>query len=412
MDKGKQRSVKSVGINLLMINAFVYVALSVYQPYLSAYYTSEGLTASEIGIILAIGPIVSILIQPIWARISDRTGRRKDIFSLVALGAAIAILTPYLGHSFGVYFISTFLFSSFTMAIIPLSDAIIVQQAHKYHLDYAKLRMGGTIGWSITVYLGGLILNVQPSFLFIMGSMGYLAMFLLARWLPAAVNEQKHPAVYQSEPAVKDAGGATDKPKEKGFLGVFKTPECMFVLALAFINQVGLQFNTGYLGMYVVSIGQPQSTIGILNSISALSEIPILICINKMSKKFGAIRILIFACIMLSLRIFLVTLGVLPAFMLAQAMQGLTYMTVHFCCVAWIYDNVLEGRVSQGQSMLAMLQMGAGAILGSILGGFVVDNLGLKTAYLTISGCVLTLTLLLAVAYYFFSRKRNRVIQQ
>ena len=52
--------------------------------------------------LLAIGPIFAIFIQPLWAMLSDRTGKRKLLLILLALCTAGAYLLYYLGASFAV----------------------------------------------------------------------------------------------------------------------------------------------------------------------------------------------------------------------------------------------------------------------------------------------------------------------
>lgn len=52
----------------------------------------------------------------------------------------------------------------------------------------------------------------------------------------------------------------------------------------------------------------------------------------------------------------------------AQLLQGPSYMVSYFCCVMYVSENVLDGRISQGQSLLTMVQTGLGAICGSLAG--------------------------------------------
>ncbi|MBR1757400.1 MAG: MFS transporter [Lachnospiraceae bacterium] len=398
----RERSTRSVAVNLFAINAFVYIAMSMYSPYLSAFLTSEGIKPSQVGILLAIGPFAALVIQPLWARLSDSTGKRRLVFSLVALGASMMMLTTYVGEGFWHYFLTIFMYSCFANAIIPLSDAILVSEAHKYHLNYSTLRLGGTIGWTITVYLGGLLMNKHPNYLFALGSLGYLILFILGLCLPKHVDEGERDIMHHQRKKVVVGKGTS------GEKGIFKSKEFIFVLGLAFISQLGVNFNASFLGMYVLQIGKAQSTIGLLNAVSSFSEIPILILISRIVKKTGPVKMLFFACFMVVLRLFFVSRGMLPLFICGQAMQGLTYMIEHFCSVSWLYDNVKEGKLSQAQSILAMLQLGLASILGNIFGGRIVESLGLKTAFTTISASVCALTLVILLSYTIYKRNVSK----
>ena len=62
---------------------------------------------------------------------------------------------------------------------------------------------------------------------------------------------------------------------------IFEDRKIVYVLAFAFVFQIGASFCSAFLGVYAVEIGYGQSQIGLLNCISASSEIPVLLCIKK-----------------------------------------------------------------------------------------------------------------------------------
>lgn len=78
----------SAWLRLFLINVSFWVACGSCAPFLSAYYKRIGLSFTQIGVLLAIGPIFAIFIQPLWAMLSDRTGKRKLLLILLALCTA------------------------------------------------------------------------------------------------------------------------------------------------------------------------------------------------------------------------------------------------------------------------------------------------------------------------------------
>jgi len=92
--------------HLLLINSFLYIAVAMYSPFLSMYYAQEGLTSSQVGILLTIAPIASVFIQPLWARRSDATGRAKTYAAVILFGLILSLQSFYLGHSFSTYLLS------------------------------------------------------------------------------------------------------------------------------------------------------------------------------------------------------------------------------------------------------------------------------------------------------------------
>ena len=78
---------------LFSINAIIYIASGFLYPlFLSAYYAQKGIDAEKIGILLMIGPCVVLLIQRFWAKISDRTGKRKEVLLVAIVGSGFSML--------------------------------------------------------------------------------------------------------------------------------------------------------------------------------------------------------------------------------------------------------------------------------------------------------------------------------
>jgi oligosaccharide:H+ symporter len=397
----KKLSENKIAINLFLINAFVYISFSLYMPFLSSYYSRAGIKAVQIGLLLTIGPVVAIIIQPLWAILSDKTGRKKDVLSLVVLGSAISMFSFYIGRSFLTFFIAALMLSIFNTSIVPLSDAIILQSAHKHHLDFSKIRMGGTIGFAIVVIIAGAIIKQNPLLQFALGSMGYMLLFVFVRRLPK--DEQKDiielTEVHSPKPIKKDW---------LGFLKIFESKQVIFVLAFAFISQVGLSFNYSFLGVYMVHIGLGEGTIGLINSVSAFSELPVLFLINRLLKKVSPMKLNIISCILVGLRIFTVTGGNVNFMILSQMFHGLTYMTIYYSCAVFISKNVKPENQSQGQSTLAIIQTGIGSIVGNIMGGCLVDYFGLKAAYLSMSVIIISVSSIIAILQIIYINKDGK----
>lgn len=393
--------IKSIGIKLLVINAFIYIAMSTYTPFISAYYDIHGINATQIGFLLTVGPLVAIFVQPLWAMLSDKSGKRKRILALVSLGSGITMLTYYFGNSFMLFLFATILVTSFNTSLIPLSDAIITDHVRKNKLNFAYIRMGGTIGYAIVIVLAGRFIKAYPSSQFIFSSLGYLILLLFVLQLPKQDNQVKLSNTKRIQKITKR--------KEIRIGSIFKNNDIFFVLIFAFISQIGLSFYGGFIGVYIMDRGYSQNTIGIMNCISALSEIPILFIINKLIKKVGTVKILFLSCFIMSLRIFLATGSSIIFTGIAQALQSVTYMTVYYSCVVFISENVRKGSQSEGQSILTIVQAGLGSIIGNILGGFLIDNIGIKNAYTIMSALILTVSLLVVSFYYFRKNQIKKV---
>lgn len=383
----------SAWLRLFLINVSFWVACGSCAPFISAYYKRIGLSFTQIGVLLAIGPIFAIFIQPLWAMLSDRTGKRKLLLILLALCTAGAYLLYYLGESFAVCLLAVLVVSLFSLALLPLCDALVIDRANAYGFPFARIRIGGTLGYAAVVFGAGVFLEKFDGAQFAVASVTYLLFAGAVMLLPqGGAREEAASARREAAMAREEAVPARES--------IFDTSEILFVLALALIESLGLGFCGSFMGSYAVELGFGSSLIGVLSCISALSEVPILLFAGKLVDRFGEIPLLIFSGVMMSLRLFLTGMGLVPAMISAQLLQSVTYMTTYICCTQYISKHVRAGKMSQGQSALAIVQSGLAAVASNLFGGMLVDAVGTRQAFFAVAAGVLVVALLVGGAYF------------
>ena len=398
---------RSAWLRLFLINVSFWVACGSCAPFISAYYKRIGLSFTQIGVLLAIGPIFAIFIQPLWAMLSDRTGKRKLLLILLALCTAGAYLLYYLGTSFAVCLLAVLAVSLFSLALLPLCDALVIDRANAYGFPFARIRIGGTLGYAVMVFGAGMFLEKFDGAQFAVASAAYLLFAGAVMLLPqGSARKEAAPARKEAAPARKEAASARKEaaPARKKAVpareSIFDTSEILFVLALALIESLGLGFCGSFTGSYAVELGFGSSLIGVLSCISALSEVPILLFAGKLMDRFGEIPLLIFSGVMMSLRLCLTGMGLVPAMISAQLLQSVTYMTTYICCTQYISKHVRAGKMSQGQSALAIVQSGLAAVASNLFGGMLVDAVGTRQAFFAVAAGVLVVALLVGGAYF------------
>ncbi len=369
---------------LFSINAIIYIASGFYTPFLSAYYAQKGIDAEKIEILLMIGPCVVLLIQRFWAKISDRTGKRKEVLLVAIVGSGFSMLLYYLGNSFLCMFFATVVVTSFTTAVIPLSDAILIARSLKEGYSYSIIRLGGTLGYAVMTICAGMYLKTRPQMQFVFAFFAYMILFCFC----IGLKEERNGQIVINEVVQENEQNR-----------IFKNRDVYIVLGLAFISQMGLSFYTGFIGPYILEKGYTQSTIGVINSISALSEVPVLFYINRMLKKYGTIKILFLSCFLMGIRILLPIRSGIIGIVLAQLL--------YYSCAVYISTCVYEKYQTKGQSVLNVVQLGLGAIVGNLVGGKLIHLLGYEKGYLLMAG-IITLMTICALIVYFWKNREQR----
>ena len=77
-----------------------YVTNSVYQGFMSLYYTNIGFTSAQTGTIFAAVALVSVFTQPFWGTCGDRMKVRNVLLRLLALAAGLLMLCFELTEKF------------------------------------------------------------------------------------------------------------------------------------------------------------------------------------------------------------------------------------------------------------------------------------------------------------------------
>ncbi len=398
------------GFLLLVANITYWMCAGAYTPFLSSYFTSIGLSATEVGVLLTISPLAIIFIQPLWARLSDATGKRKLVLGFLAAASAAAALLYYVGTSYLTVLIATIVFVLFFSALLPLCDALVIQSCNDFGVEFAHVRMGGTTGYAFVVFIVGLYLDRAPQAQFIVVTALSLVFLAAVIALPQARRREGARTAAQDESSAAEA--AVEKPpaqpqatsivrfaSDRPVLGIFRTQEIFFILAFAFVSQMGLGFSGSFLGRYVVELGYGQSLVGVLSAVSALSELPILLFSHKLVNRFGVMRLLAFSCVMMVARLVLIGMGTVTTMVAGQLLQSVTYMTVYYCCTRYAAEAVLPGKLSQGQSVFVLVQSGLAMMVANLAGGAIGDTLGMRASYFLSAGLVLVSTFVVLVAY-------------
>ena len=145
---------------------FLYMAgLGVIFPYQSLYFQENlGLSGTQLGIALAMHPLIGIIAAPIWGTWSDRTGKRKVCLLILAIGSAAGYFLVSSAENFSTLLLFMCIlafFSAPAMSVATsLSFAILGKtQSHRF----GHIRVWGTIGYLIMIVLFPIIFQIPGS---------------------------------------------------------------------------------------------------------------------------------------------------------------------------------------------------------------------------------------------------------
>ncbi len=130
---------------------FIYMgSMGIFFPFYGLYLQQTlGFSGTQVGAILAVLPTVGLLAQPFWGQLADRTGSRRAVLAGVTLGVALAYavlgrLSGFLPVLFGTAFLA-----AFSPAVLPLLTAVTLAtlSSQRGAWGFGAIRMWGTLGF-------------------------------------------------------------------------------------------------------------------------------------------------------------------------------------------------------------------------------------------------------------------------
>jgi MFS transporter, PPP family, 3-phenylpropionic acid transporter len=347
-----------------------YMTQAALNPYLAYWFSSEGLSNKQIGLLFSLGPVLGLFIQPLWGILCDRFGWERRILMLSTIAAPLLALGYWAaGAHFWLYALTALGLAITYSAMTPISEALTVRHAQQRGVSYGGIRLLGSISFAITTAVLGEVYNDRGlSLMFLMYGVLMAILFASLFLLKAPSTERsriKRPSLWtEARPFL------TNRP-------------LLLFLLLVFGISVGSAMNGVFFPIYVAEAGSAAAaSIGLLNMVAALSELPLFLMAGRLIQRFGYHRIFVFIALMASLRWLLLSLE--PPFWVlvgAQMLHGVTFALFIAAGVTYMHEMSPAGFGTTGQTLFAVVSSNLSMLVASNLGGWLLDQHSFSLLY-------------------------------
>lgn len=368
---------------------FIYSNLSVMALF-SQFFHSKGFSSVEIGILMAVTPTLSVIANPFWFKRSNRKGG-PSVMGTLSFVSAIAVWGVFLTPTFESSLIAMSLFAFFAVSVIPISESVVVPSLRSKGKRFNRARAFGTIGYSATALISGILLSRGFVIIFIIASVSLLTAAAVSRTYPSKRILERNESEMDSTPL----------------------PIEFYLLVLAGVASITVgAFGSTFLPLLTSEMGYDLSSAGFSFSLMALSEVPFLFFAEKIIDRIGNTRLLLVGIFATGLRWFLTSIAPsFPVFLLFQALHGINYIVVYYSVTNFIHKNFEENKATRALTIYWMSTMGLSYLLGSVLGGVLIRAFGIRRMY-TIAG-ILGMVIAASFSLLFAAlRTRGRFINR
>ena len=351
---------------------FLFRSSIAAASYLTVFLQRENFRPDQVGFINAAISIVAIVTTPLWGMLADRIRSiRKILIVCLSVSVVFWILTPSVSRiSFGplplvyVVLISGALFKN---PGYSLFDAFTVQRADLDGLAYGHVRLWGSFSFAVLCFLLSIILpytGVGFSF-YLYGAV--LIPLLVILWKMKGADTGRH--------------AGSGNLSGMGFGRLFGDYYFITFLLFAVIAYIPVNTLMVFLPYLIDAVGEDTAKFGLLNAARGLAEIPMLLLMRRLRRKMPLPAIIGGAASIFCVNAFLLAkVTGIYQILLLQAFHGIGGGLMIGSAAYYVYSLAPEGLNSTANSVNGAVAA-VSSITGSMLGGFLILNMGVFSYY-------------------------------
>jgi PPP family 3-phenylpropionic acid transporter len=356
-------------LGLLYAVYFAFVGAS--GPWFPLLFDHWGMTAFQIGALVALSHLVRIVAPPVWGWAADRRGQVRSLLQAGALiMMAMCLVLPQAG---GLDPAARFFAAALVMAVLhlaaagqgPLTESMSLRVADGDLGQYGRMRVWGSIGFILAVAgLGPLLDAFGVSLLPYLLAAIAASLVLAVRRLPATA----HPPARRQDGRLRDE---ILKPTMLAFLAA----SLLMILAHAPFY--------AFFSLYLAHLGYAKSSIGLFWALGVVAEVGLFLLQKRLFDRYPA-TVLLLATMLLGILRFMMTAAAawLPVGMativliLAQVLHAATFALHHSASMSLMHQRFGTRYQARAQSLYTAVSYGVGGAIGGLGAGVIWQTWG------------------------------------
>ena len=393
------RGIEKSAIPYFSLYVFLFIALAFLLTFLNIYFQELGFSLGTIGLFSALGPMISVLSQPVWGIIGDRTNKRFVLIILL-VGAIVMSLVIPLNPTFVFIVVSLLVYQVFATSQLPIVDAMTLQYLDSKQLKYSAIRIIASISFGLAAAAAGPLIAGNVARIFYFNAFFMLITLLFAFFMkPIQKTTQK----------IENGSGSDERSGLKAIVKLLENKVVLCVYLSSFVFGLAMSFTHGFTGLRMIELGATQAQVGIALAIAAFAEIPLFLFIDRVMGKRKPEYILMISGFFMALRMLLMALaGTIFVIYVAQFMHGYGFIMHLYFSILLLHKHSPPHMKATVQTVNSMIRTGLSALVGSLGGGFLAQHLSLQYVFMLLFIFVFSSCVVFPGIMILLSKKRQR----
>ncbi|MBL7162025.1 MAG: MFS transporter [Anaerolineales bacterium] len=345
-----------------------FSSAAIFVPFLNVYYIELGVTGSQIGLLAALSPLMTLMFATPLSALADRRRWRVRILQGSLAGVSLVIFLLRFPRTFMTIAPLNMLFAVFLSPILSIADSLIARMANRRALNYGSMRLWGSVGFATSaIIFGALWQHFGFAPMFVVGSLAFIPMI----WV-AGLQEEGPVTEQRSRPPISALG------RDLGLV---------VILVATFLVGISTSLAFAFEGIYMRYLGGGQLLIGAFISASAFSEILTMRYGTRIAERLRGPRALLLAYGLMGIAFLGYVLVRTPWMLLLLAgFKGLGFGLFFTNTVHTINQRAPVEWASTAQSLMTVGMFGLAPLIAGPLGGVIHDTVGPPAIFVV--GCI------------------------
>ncbi len=366
---------KNAMLRYCLIQLLLWSQFCCCTSFATVYMNGKGVSNALVGVAFSIGNLLAFIIQPMLSSIADR-GKKVTVTQMAIMMYIAMFVLEGITMINGIPIIAVTLVYSLIFMIIQ-NTPVVVNGLGIYYMDrgasinYGVSRGLGSVFFSLLSLLLGRLITVTSY-----RTVAYAQIILAVATILALTLMPTPRDVLSDNISPEDNANNSDT----SYISFIKrNPSFMLYFLGMGLIMILYNFYNNFTINVVKNVGAGSEEMGVLLAIAAIAEVPAMFAFDYLSKKFPIKNLLILSSIGFIVRGSLMTFAVgVTGLYMSSAVQFMGFALFMPGMVKLSDKYFGEGDKNKAQGLLQST-MSFGAIIGSIVGGSMIDVTGVKS---------------------------------
>ncbi|USG60646.1 MFS transporter [Sneathiella marina] len=369
----------------------LFLIVGFQLPFWPVWLSHKGLSLEQIGIVISAPVWIKIAFIPIFASLADRLGRRKALLLILSAISLCLYQLYFAVDGFWQILALGLVIGVFISPFTTLGDNLVLTLARTHKIDYARIRLWGSISFILASVGGGWLLEGRsPDYILKVIVISAALLFLCCLLLPETKSQNP-------------------KRERKGLRRLLKNRRFMAFLVTAGLIQAShaVLYTSGTLQWQQQGISD--TAIGLLWAEGVIVEIILFALAHRFLKRFSPIQLLLLGGFAGFIR--WLVMGFEPGFdflLLLQVLHGFTFASAHLGAMRYISETIPLEISARAQGLYSAISVGL--IMGAslFLSGYLFKFFAAGAYFFMAGGCFLALIIGAGILHYARTSRYSR----